>query len=259
MVEVEIVKLSVSRRQVQRLVDCVAEEKPLFIFINKAHFATVMCSPSRSRELIVGHLLSSRIVKSTEEIAETMMKGDAVQVTLKKNVDLEKRLKFAGTYSRIILSACGSSTPYQYSGKLPKIKSDLKVKAETILKGVKQLNFIAETFRKTGGVHAAAIYKHDGGLLASAEDVGRHNAVDKVVGSVALSKGSFSECFLALSGRLTSDIVIKAVAVGLPVVASLAAALDSGIRVAQEAGLTLIGFARGDRMNIYTFPERILP
>ncbi|MBS7632147.1 formate dehydrogenase accessory sulfurtransferase FdhD [Candidatus Bathyarchaeota archaeon] len=257
MVEVGIVKLNVSKRQVQRSVDYVAEEKPFFIFINKAHFATIMCSPSHLRELAVGYLLSSRIVKSTEEIDETTMKGDAIQVMLKKNVDLEKRLKFAGIYSRVILSACGSNTPYQYSGKLPKIKSDLKLKAETILNCVKQLNLIAGTFRKTGGVHVAAIYRHDGSLLASAEDVGRHNAVDKAVGSVALNKGSFSDCFLALSGRLTSDIVIKAAAVGLPVVASLAAALDSGIHVAQEAGLTLVGFVRGDRMNIYTFPERI--
>jgi formate dehydrogenase accessory protein FdhD len=108
-------------------------------------------------------------------------------------------------------------------------------------------------------VHAAAIYKADGSLVALAEDVGRHNAVDKVIGIAALNQTDFSECFLASSGRLSGDIVFKAAKVGLPIVASLAAALDSGIAMAEAAHLTLAGFVRGKRMNIYTFEERILP
>jgi len=157
--------------------------------------------------------------------------------------------------SRIILSACGG--PPQQSAKLPKIKADIKVKAETIQKCVNNLNFIAETFRKTGGVHAAALYRSDGTLLAFAEDVGRHNAVDKVIGIGALSKVNFSECFLAVSGRLTGDMVLKAAKIGLPIVASLAAALDSGVEVAKASNLTLIGFVRGKRMNVYNASERI--
>jgi formate dehydrogenase accessory protein FdhD len=134
----------------------------------------------------------------------------------------------------------------------------LKVKAETVLNCVNRLNFTAETFRKTGGVHVAAIYEDGGTLVTSAEDVGRHNAVDKAIGTCALRNIEIGECFLALSGRLTGDIVYKAARVGLPIVASMAAAIDSGIRVAKDTGLTLVGFARGKRMNIYTFPQRIL-
>jgi len=93
--------------------------------------------------------------------------------------------------------------------------------------------------------------------VAFAEDVGRHNAVDKAIGIGALNETDFGECFLALSGRLTGDMALKAARVGLPIVASLAAAIDSGIAVAKDAGLTLIGFVRGKRMNIYNFPERI--
>jgi formate dehydrogenase accessory protein FdhD len=158
----------------------------------------------------------------------------------------------------VIISACGGQSPYQYSGKLSKVKSSLKVKAETILEGVSRLNLIAEAFRKTGGVHAAAIYKNDGVLVAFAEDVGRHNAVDKAIGHAALGKADFNMCFLTLSGRLTGDIVRKAASVGIPIVASLAAAIDSGISVAKDADLTLIGFVRGKRMNVYNLPERIL-
>jgi FdhD protein len=208
------------------------------------------------KELAVGHLLTEGIIKSAEEIEEMVFKEkDICNVKLKRGVNLEKRLKLLQRFSRIILSACGGS--YQPSKRLPKIKSNLKVKAEIIQNCVNNLNFIAETFRKTGGVHAAALYKNDGCLVAFAEDVGRHNAVDKVIGAGTLVNTDFGECFLTLSGRLSGDIVFKAARVGLPIVASLAAALDSGVELAKNADLTLIGFVRGKRMNIYNAPERI--
>jgi len=255
--EVEIVKVDVSAKTAQKVNDYVAEEKPLPIFIDKTQYATIYCSPTNLKELAVGHLLTEGIINSIEEVESIDFKEKNVcYVKLKPNIDFEKRLKLSQHFSRIILSACGG--PYQPSKRLPKMKSNLKVKAETILDCVRNLNFMAGTFRKTGGTHAAAIYRSDGNLVAFAEDVGRHNAVDKVIGSGALKKIDFGNCFLALSGRLTGDIVFKAAKVGLPIVASLAAALDSGIAVAKDADLTLIGFVRGKRMNIYNFPERIL-
>lgn len=257
--KVEIVKVDVLAKKVRRMTDYVAEEKPLHIFLNKIHYATISCSPSNLKELTVGHLLSEGTIKSIEEIEEISFKRkDICHVELKPNIDLEKRLKLSKPFSRVILSAYSSPSPYQLSAKLPKIKSNLTVKAEIILNCVNRLNSIAETFRKTGGVHTAAIYKSDGNLVAFIEDVGRHNAVDKVIGMGAINKTNFSECFLALSGRLTGDIVLKAARVSLPIVASLAAAIDSGIAIAENVGLTLIGFARGKHMNIYTFPERVL-
>jgi FdhD protein len=259
MLEVKIVKVDVSAKKTRKMTDYVAEEKPLHIFVNKNYYATIFCSSSSLKELAVGHLLSEEIIKSVEEIEKISFKKErACNVKLKPNVNLEKRLKLSKPFSRVILSACGSTTPYQFSPRLSKIKSNLTVKAEIVLNCVNHLNSIAETFRKTGGVHAAAIYESNGNLVAFTEDVGRHNAVDKVIGVGALNKTDFSECFLAFTGRLTGDIVLKVVRVGLPIVASLAAAIDSGIAVAKDAGLTLIGFARGRRINIYNFPERIL-
>ena len=204
----------------------------------------------------MGHLLTEGLIKSIEEIEKIEFKSEGIcKVMLGSTIDLEKRLKHAENLSRIILSACGG--PYQPSKRLPKVKSNLRVKAEVIQHCINKLNFIAETFRKTGGVHAAATYECDGSLVAFAEDVGRHDAVDKVIGLGALSKTDFSECFLALSGRLTGDIVSKAAKVGLSIVASLAAAVDSGISVAKEVDLTLIGFVRGKRMNVYNCEKRI--
>jgi len=138
------------------------------------------------------------------------------------------------------------------------VKSKLKVNAQVLFDCVNELNFKAEVFRKTGGVHVAAIYQADGSLVALAEDVGRHNAVDKVIGMAALVKVEFGGCFLALSGRMSGDVAFKAAKTGLPIVASIAAALSSGISLAEQANLTLAGFVRGKRMNIYTYPERIL-
>jgi len=258
MLKVEILRVDVSGKGTRKITDYVAEEKPLHVFVNKTHYATILCSPSNLKELAVGHLLSEGIIKSVGEIEKLNLKKEATcNVKLKSNIDLEKRLKLLQSSSRIILSACGSSSPYQPSRRVPKIKSNLTVKAEIVLNCVKRLNSVAETYRKTGGVHAAAIYTNEGKLVAFAEDVGRHNAVDKAIGMGALSKTDFGECFLALTGRLTGDIVSKAAKVGLPIVVSLAAAIDSGITVAKGVGLTLIGFVRGKRMNIYNSPEKI--
>ncbi|NWF87588.1 formate dehydrogenase accessory sulfurtransferase FdhD [Candidatus Bathyarchaeota archaeon] len=258
MLKVEIVKIDVSAKKAQKMTDYVAEEKPLQIFLNRTHYATIFCSPSNLKELAVGHVLTEGIVKSADEVEQTRLKDDACHIKLKSNVNLEKRLKLFQPFSRVILSACGSGALYQFSGKLSKIKSDLHVEAQIIHNSVGRLNSVAETFRKTGGVHAAAIYRSNGELVAFAEDIGRHNAVDKVIGICALNKTDFSQCFLALSGRLTGDIVFKSARIGIPIVASLAAAIDSGIAIAKDVGLTLIGFVRGKRMNVYSFPERIL-
>lgn len=260
MLEVDITKIDVSTKKAQRTTDRVAEEKPLHIFLNKTHYATIFCSPSNLKELSVGHVLTEGIVKSVDEIEQIRLKDDdTCSVKLKPIVDLQKRLKFFQPFSRVILSACGSTAPYKFSGKFPKIVSDLHVEAEVILNCVGRLNFVAETFRKTGGVHVAAMYKRDGTLVAFAEDVGRHNAVDKVIGICVLNKTNFGRCFLSLSGRLTGDIVLKAARMSIPIVASLAAAIDSGITIAKNFDLTLVGFVRGKRMNVYSFPERILP
>lgn len=218
---------------------------------------TILCSPSNLKELALGYLLSGRVVRKSGEIKEMSLEGTVCKVKLKPEIDLEQRLRFSKSFSRVILSACGSRLPHQLSGRLSKVKSRLVVKAETILDCVNRLNSMAGTFKRTGGVHAAAIFKQDSNVVAFAEDVGRHNAVDKVVGMAVMSNIDLGECFLTLTGRLTADIVVKAARADLPVVASIAAALDSGIAIARQANLTLVGFVRGKRMTIYTCPGRI--
>ena len=258
--QLNILKLDLSTGESQRVADYVAEEKPFYLFVNKTFWATILCSPTDLQQLAIGHFLSEGILKSTEEIEAVVLKKNesTCNINLKPEINVENRVKISRLHTRVIPSACGSGSPYQYTGKKPKVKSNLKVKAQVIFDSVKQLNFKAEGFRRTGGLHVAAIYKADGHLIALAEDVGRHNAVDKVIGIAALENVDFGACFLALSGRMSGDVAFKAAKVGLPIIASLAAALSSGIAMAEDVDLTLVGFVRGKRINIYTCPERIV-
>ena len=258
--DVEIVKFDLSKGTKSKESDFVAEEKPLHLFVNTSYWATILCSPSNLKELAIGHLFSEGILKAITEIREVVLKktDNSCIVTLNDKINVEERIGLSRLHQRVVTSACGGQSAYHYSRKPPKIKSDLTVSSKVLFDSVKQLNFKAEVFRQTGGVHAAALYKADGSLVALAEDVGRHNAVDKVIGLAALKSIQFGECFLASTGRLSGDIVFKAAKVGLPIVSSLGAALDSGIEMAIAANLTLAGFVRGKRMNIYNAPERIV-
>jgi FdhD protein len=257
--EVEIEKYDLTTKTSKKVADQIAEERPLHLFVNSTYWATILCSPSNLKEMAVGHLLSEGILKSTAEIEEVNLKEteSSCYVKLKAEINIDERLSLSRLHQRIVTSACGEQSIYQYQRKPAKITSKLKVKAKILFNSVNQLNFKAEIFRQTGGVHAAAICKADGSITALAEDVGRHNAVDKVIGMAALNQTKFSECFLTSTGRLSGDIVFKASKVGLPIVASLGAALDSGVAMAEAANLTLAGFVRGKRMNIYNAPERI--
>lgn len=259
-----ISRVDTRKRELERRRDYVAKEKPLHIFLNRFHYATVLCYPVSLKELAVGHLLSEGLVKSVDEINEiSLTKSGKCNVELRSGVDLEKRIRLSQSFARLIPTTCGSSVYWPLSKLvdrlgLHKLQRGFKVKAEIISRSTQQLNQIAVVFRQTGGVHVAALYTAEGDLVAYAEDVGRHNAVDKVVGFCALRKCDFSQHFLASSGRLTGDIVLKAARMHISVVSSLAAAIDSGITVAKQTGVTLIGFVRGRRMNILTFPERII-
>ncbi|MCW3998572.1 MAG: formate dehydrogenase accessory sulfurtransferase FdhD [Candidatus Bathyarchaeota archaeon] len=236
-----------------------AEEQPLHLFVNKTFWATILCSPYDLKALAIGHLLSEGIIKSTKEIQDIILdKENSCFVKLQPKINIQKRISLSRLHQRVVTSACGGQSTYQFSRKPPEITSKLKVNAEVVIEAVKQLNFTAKIYRRTGGVHAAALYNVEGLLEALAEDVGRHNAVDKVIGIAASKELNLSDLFLTSTGRLSGDIVFKAAKVGIPIVASLGAALDSGTEMAKTANLTLAGFVRGKRMNIYSCPDRII-
>lgn len=258
--KVNMLRLDLSTGKAEKTLDCVAEEVPLQISLNSTYTFVIWCSPSQFKELAVGYFLSEDILHSVDEIQSITVgeKEHVCSLQLVSAVDLDERMKNSRRSTRIIPLIKASTSPYQHDEKIPIVKSKLKVKAQTILDAVNQINIQAKGFKETGGLHDSAIFTSDGKMVAFSEDVGRHNTVDKVIGEASLKKVDFAECFMVITGRVPGDMIYKAAKVGLPIVASVAAVLNSGIASAEKAGIALVGFVRGCRMNVYTCPERIL-
>ena len=233
-VEVKAHRINLRERKIETLRETVAAEIPVKIHINGKHASTLFASPSQLKELGVGWVLDHGIVKTASDITEVKVEENNIRISCAEEV--EARLKT--------------------STAKPFVKSNYRVKAEKILKFVSMLNEEAVVFKATGGTHSAAVFQEEK-LIGFAEDVGRHNAVDKAIGAAALRKADFSKCVLASSGRQPANMVLKAAHVGIPVIASIAAPIHSGVETAIKTGVTLICFARSHRMNIYSHPERI--
>lgn len=258
-----IFKLQPLSKQLEEVDDTISVESPIHIIINGIHCLTIMCTPNRLEDLVTGHLLSEGIIDRLDQLADfCVVNGQRCQVTLSAKLDLQERLSRATPFFRIVTSSCGTSLPSPFA-KLTDRLLPFKIKAGTVFeafmiqRAASELNRQASIYRQTGGVHAASICSHDGTLEHIAEDVGRHNAVDKVIGSCARRGDSFEERFLVSTGRLTGDMILKAARVKIPVMASISSVLSSGIDTAEATGVTAIGFVRGRRMNVYSHPERI--
>ncbi|HID17107.1 TPA: formate dehydrogenase accessory sulfurtransferase FdhD [Candidatus Bathyarchaeota archaeon] len=239
---------------IEELMDEVAVEAPVRIYLNEGLYATLMASPSQLKELAVGFLLGESVIKSLNEIKQVSVKDGMVKVKLNRNKKLKRPLS-----KGIILTACTSGEDFfdrlMELGEEP-VESRYSIEAREILRMVRECVKKAETSKATGGTHFAGIFE-DGTIKAFSEDVGRHNAIDKVIGLAALRGVDFQRSVLVSSGRQPGGMVLKAAKVKIPILASMRAPLASGVRVAQAFGLTLIGFARGGRRNVYSFPERV--
>jgi FdhD protein len=246
--KISITEIDISSSRVEEKKDYIAKEAPLHLYLNSSHLITIPTSPTQVKELVIGHLIAEGIINSTSEIVKLSFEKNRSDITLQDTDAIRKNIETYGETVDEILPEL-----------LDKMKrfADWHVKASEIYTNVNRLNTLAETFKQTGGVHVAALFHSDNQLVILAEDVGRHNAVDKVFGGATLKGEDLESCYLAFSGRITSRIVLKAARVGIPIIASLGAATDSGLRIAEKAGITLIGFIRKNRMNVYTCRERI--
>ena len=260
-VEISYLRIDTGERECKR--DLVTVEMPLHLIVNEEHYVTILSTPTQKRELAIGHLITEGVVKDLNEIREIKIDEQKCFITLRPDVKVKERFAIATPFRRVVTSAC--STPEEWPLyrlvdrlKIPRVRSKLRVDAKIIAEAVRGFSTEATIHAKTGGVHAAAVHNPSGKRVAFSEDVGRHNAVDKAIGMALIKNHSLERSFLVSTGRLTGDIALKAARVAIPIVASLAAAVDSGIEVANLTCLTLIGFVRGNRMNIYTHPERVI-
>jgi FdhD protein len=250
-VQVEKVK----RGERLRIPDSLIREVPLTIFVNGREYATLICTPDNLRELIYGFLHSEGIFRSARDIIEYRIdRGDytaSVRITGAKKALHEKRL---------ITSACAAIALSRGNLKiahLAKLPVTLRIRKEAVSEVVHQFQKECELYRSTGGVHAAAL--SDGkAIISLAEDVGRHNAVDKIVGWCILNSVDTQDKILLTTGRLSSEVVTKAAAARFQILISRSAPTDMAVRIAKRVNLTLIGFARGKRLNIYSASGRVI-
>ena len=254
---VRLYRVDLKERSKREIDDVVASDEAVCVFINDEFYRTMIATPGMTRELVLGHLFTEGVIGSMEDVAELEVLPLKVHVELRGEVDFE-RLNMSKV--DLITTACGSlSTPVN-PGQLEAlgVSSDVKIEAEVVWRMVRELNLRGEKYKETGGTHSAMLCKVDGEVISFAEDVGRHNAVDKVIGAALIEGVDFGECALMSSGRQSSEMVLKAARSGVPVVASVAAPLASGIQVARVTGITLVCFVRGRRMNVYSHNERVI-
>jgi len=237
--------------------DYVAREVPVNIYVDRKHLATIFTSPQLLKELAVGHLIAEGIIDSVDDISQITMKGNNILITLKyANVDLESLKSF-----KLVTTECTTIENYVDSIKTMfnlSVDSEIRVRASRIFEMVRRINELARVYKRTGGTHVAALFNENAELLFIVEDIGRHNAIDKVIGLALLNGYDTSKTVMVSSGRISAGIVFKAARAKIPIIVSISAPLDSGLIAADKIGITLICFVRGKRMNIYTHVRRIL-
>ncbi len=249
-----------SQGEFHEIEDEIAVETIITILINGKPISSILCSPVLEKELAIGYLFTTGILDSFDEIHSINMENYNIEFIFKDQVDMESRLTNSLFINRIISSGCGAPEYWLQVKKgkgLSRIDSKLQVPVQDIFKIIAKLNQNSKIFRQTGATHAAGLYDPEANQIIVAEDIGRHNAVDKVIGHCLSNEISLNDKILVSTGRLTADIIFKSAKCKIPIVASMAAATDSGISTATITNTTLIGFVRGKRLNIYTNSFRI--
>jgi FdhD protein len=252
--------------RVRLLQDSLAAEEPLEIRIGGVPFTVTMRTPGHDLELAAGFLLTEGIILSVDQIAglrvltpENGLRSNVVEVELKDaefDSDALRRNFFAASSCGI----CGKASIHAIRVRgLKPPDADLRFDPEVLCRLPETLRSEQAVFSRTGGLHGAALFDSNGQLLVLREDIGRHNAVDKIAGWALLqNKLPLSQHVMLVSGRGGFEIVQKALAAGIPILASVSAPSSLAVKLARELGLTLIGFLRGRRFVIYSSEFRCL-
>jgi FdhD protein len=223
-------------------------ESPYALWVNGRQIASVMTSPSRLEDFIVGYLYTEGMIRDIDAIDSLQLEAQAIKVITRERIQITGRKK-------TILSGCGGDSSAFDIKKLPVIRSDLKIDPAWLHKAVKNV-LDSDLHVKTGGIHVVGLIS-ESEILTKTEDIGRHNALDRVIGYALRSGVDLSRTCVVISGRISSEMSRKCIMAGIPVIASRGATTTLAIESADATGLTIIGFVRGGRMNIYTAPFRI--
>ncbi|MEM6279819.1 MAG: formate dehydrogenase accessory sulfurtransferase FdhD [Verrucomicrobiota bacterium] len=255
--EIELLRYTTQSGPVQTS-DFVAAEEPLEVRVNHQSVAVMMRTPGHDEELAIGFLFTENVIRSAEEIVsiesvedlDRESIGNVLEVTLESEVDLSDLTRHVFTSSSC--GVCGKATIDSVFHDFPPIEKSLELSSEVILGIPETLRSAQETFEKTGGLHASALFSQEGELLLLREDVGRHNALDKVIGYGLREGISFPEVALLVSGRISFELMQKALAAKIPFVAGISAPSSLAVDLANRSGQTLIGFLRRRSFNRYS-------
>jgi FdhD protein len=254
----KIIRISNNNNK-ELLEDTVTEEISLSIFVQNVKLTILLCSPLKIKDLVVGYLFTSGIIQKIEDIKKMNINID--EEKWNGSIDLlNDNIMKELVFQRIQPVGCGKGTQIYSDSKdiyNQKIDSHIKIEASAILSLMKDFKKKSEIFLKTGGVHSAALVDNSK-IIVFREDIGRHNAIDKVIGDIILKKKSLDDKIIFTSGRISSEILLKIQRCRIPIIVSKGAPTNKAIDTCNSSGITLIGFARGNRMNIYSGEQRII-
>jgi FdhD protein len=253
-------------REPQRAVaDWVAAEVPLEIRVGARPFTVVMRTPGHDEELVRGLFFAEGIIGSAKELVSVRPAapkpghggGDVVHAELAGGRRAPRAQR--SLYSNASCGVCGKRSLASLELRGAPVDSALGVERELLCALPARLRQAQPAFQRTGGVHASALFGARGELLAVREDVGRHNALDKLIGwALAQGRVPLRDALLLVSGRVSYEIAQKAIAASLPLIAAVGAPSSLAVELCERFGLTLVGFLRPDSFNVYTHPQRVL-
>lgn len=247
------------RGKFEATLDHVVVEAPMEIRLQQVPLAVLMRTPGHEEDLILGFAITEGIVLGPAEVAGVRGEGDGdrFSLLLADGVVIDPEQFRRNTYTTSSCGVCGKASIDAVRIASPPLPAGPMLSRELVLSLPDRLASAQPAFAATGGLHAAAIFDHDGVLLAAAEDIGRHNATDKAIGFLARTRWPLGDVILMVSGRISFEITQKAAVAGISVVAGVSAASSLAVELAADLGMTLIGFVRGDGMVAYTDNSRL--
>ena len=241
--------------------DELAEEVPVALVFNGVSHAVMLATPEHLEDFAVGFSLSECIVGAASEITDLDILHGPLGIEVRMGIiglrDATLRQRRRSLAGRTGCGLCGIESLAQMAPRPAARAHDFAIAAAALVRAQSEAAALQDLHHRTGAVHAAAWCGADGEVRLLREDVGRHNALDKMIGALANGRRGFGDGFALLTSRASVEIVQKAAAVGIPLLACVSAPTGLAVRVARDAGIALVGFLRGDRHCAYSHPERV--
>ncbi|MBI2836574.1 MAG: formate dehydrogenase accessory sulfurtransferase FdhD [Chloroflexi bacterium] len=253
--KVTVLRLSEEGREA--IEDVVARETPVTILFNNQELVTLLATPRNLDYLAAGFLFSEGLIRRKQDIRKILVDDRKGVVRVETDEDTAEAGEMV--FKRIITSGCGRGASFYSAAdvEMVKVESQTRLAVPDVLSLAREFQHRSEVYRSTGGVHSAALCDTKS-ILVFNEDIGRHNAIDKVMGECLMKDIATDDRIVITSGRISSEMLLKIAKRNIPVIISKSAPTDLGVKLATDLGITLLGFVRGKRMNVYAHDWRIV-